>query len=56
MHKVMKFILIIVPVLALGLLVLNLFDAVMNRYIPFICYSVIFLSLFITLLRKRRLT
>lgn len=51
---IMKFILIIVPVIAFIILILSYLNVLISRYIPFVCYLVIFSSLAITLILKKK--
>jgi len=50
----MKLILILIQIVAVILLVLNYFKAIINNYIPVICYFAIFTSLLITLIMYKK--
>ena len=49
----MKATLIFIQVAAVILLLLHFFNFITNRYIPVICYSIIFISLIVTLIRHK---
>ncbi len=49
----MKATLIFIQVAAVILLLLHFFNFITNKYIPVICYSIIFISLIVTLIRHK---